>query len=337
MKTTLLTAAITCAALATSAAHAGTLDDIKKRGELRCGVTQALAGFSVADDKGRWTGLDVDYCRALASAIFHDPEKVTFRPTSSKERFTVLQSGEIDVLARVTTWTTSRDVDMPFDFIGVNYYDGQCFMVRKDLGIKSVKDLSGASICTNTGTSTETNMADYFKANGLEYKPVIFEKSEEVKSAYDAGRCDAYSSDVSGLYVQRKLLANPDAHDILPEVISKEPLGPLVRQEDPAFKDLAAWTHHCMVNAEEYGVTRANVDEMKNSNNPNIRRLLGVEANGADKLGVGQDFCYHIVKNIGNYGEAYDRNVGKDSPLGIERGLNRLWNQGGIMFAPPLR
>ena len=337
MKTTLLTAAITCAALATSAAHAGTLDDIKKRGELRCGVTQALAGFSVADDKGRWTGLDVDYCRALASAIFHDPEKVTFRPTSSKERFTVLQSGEIDVLARVTTWTTSRDVDMPFDFIGVNYYDGQGFMVRKDLGIKSVKDLSGASICTNTGTSTETNMADYFKANGLEYKPVIFEKSEEVKSAYDAGRCDAYSSDVSGLYVQRKLLANPDAHDILPEVISKEPLGPLVRQEDPAFKDLAAWTHHCMVNAEEYGVTQANVDEMKNSSNPNIRRLLGVEANGADKLGVGQDFCYHIVKKIGNYGEAYDRNVGKDSPLAIERGLNRLWNQGGIMFAPPLR
>lgn len=337
MKTTLLTAAVTCAALATSAAHAGTLDDIKKRGELRCGVTQALAGFSVADDKGRWTGLDVDYCRALASAIFHDPEKVTFRPTSSKERFTVLQSGEIDVLARVTTWTTSRDVDMPFDFIGVNYYDGQGFMVRKDLGIKSVKDLSGASICTNTGTSTETNMADYFKANGLEYKPVIFEKSEEVKSAYDAGRCDAYSSDVSGLYVQRKLLANPDAHDILPEVISKEPLGPLVRQEDPAFKDLAAWTHHCMVNAEEYGVTQANVDEMKNSNNPNIRRLLGVEANGADKLGVGQDFCYHIVKNIGNYGEAYDRNVGKASPLAIERGLNRLWNQGGIMFAPPLR
>ena len=337
MKTTLLTAAITCAALATSAAHAGTLDDIKKRGELRCGVTQALAGFSVADDKGRWTGLDVDYCRALASAIFHDPGKVTFRPTSSKERFTVLQSGEIDVLARVTTWTTSRDVDMPFDFIGVNYYDGQGFMVRKDLGIKSVKDLSGASICTNTGTSTETNMADYFKANGLEYKPVIFEKSEEVKSAYDAGRCDAYSSDVSGLYVQRKLLANPDAHDILPEVISKEPLGPLVRQEDPAFKDLAAWTHHCMVNAEEYGVTQANVDEMKNSSNPNIRRLLGVEANGADKLGVGQDFCYHIVKNTGNYGEAYDRNVGKDSPLSIERGLNRLWNQGGIMFAPPLR
>ena len=337
MKTTLLTAAVTCAALATSAAHAGTLDDIKKRGELRCGVTQALAGFSVADDKGRWTGLDVDYCRALASAIFHDPEKVTFRPTSSKERFTVLQSGEIDVLARVTTWTTSRDVDMPFDFIGVNYYDGQGFMVRKDLGIKSVKDLSGASICTNTGTSTETNMADYFKANGLEYKPVIFEKSEEVKSAYDAGRCDAYSSDVSGLYVQRKLLANPDAHDILPEVISKEPLGPLVRQEDPAFKDLAAWTHHCMVNAEEYGVTQANVDEMKNSNNPNIRRLLGVEANGADKLGVGQDFCYHIVKNIGNYGEAYDRNVGKASPLAIERGMNRLWNQGGIMFAPPLR
>ena len=247
----------------------------------------------------------MDYCRALASAIFDDPEKVSFRPTSSKERFTVLQSGEIDVLARVTTWTTSRDVDMPFDFIGVNYYDGQGFMVRKDLGIKSVKELSGASICTNTGTSTETNMADYFKSNGMEYKPVIFEKSEEVKSAYDAGRCDAYSSDVSGLYVQRKLLAKPDDHIILPEVISKEPLGPLVRQEDPGFKD--------------------------------IRRLLGLEANGADKLGVGADFCAKIIKHVGNYGEAYDRNVGKDSPLNIERGLNRLWNQGGIMFAPPLR
>ncbi|MDO4642339.1 MAG: amino acid ABC transporter substrate-binding protein [Cardiobacteriaceae bacterium] len=318
-------------------AHAGTLDDIKKRGELRCGVTQGLAGFSVADDGGHWTGLDVDYCRALASAIFDDPDKVTFRPTSSKERFTVLQSGEIDVLARVTTWTASRDIDMPFDFIGVNYYDGQGFMVRKDLGIKDVKDLSGASICSNTGTSTETNMADYFKSHNMEYKPVIFEKSEEVKAAYDAGRCDVYSSDVSGLYVQRKSLAKPDDHVILSEVISKEPLGPLVRQEDPMFKDLAAWSHFCMVNAEEYGVTKSNVDEMKKSDNPNIRRLLGQEANGSDKLGVGADFCYKIIKHVGNYGEAYDRNVGKDSPLNIERGLNRLWNQGGIMFAPPLR
>lgn len=322
---------------AAQSALAGTLEDIQKRGELRCGVTQALAGFSVADDKGQWSGLDVDYCRAIASAIFKDPSKVSFRPTSSKERFSVLQAGEIDVLARVTTWTLSRDVDLGFDFVGVNYYDGQGFLVRKDLGVKSAKELSGASVCTNTGTSTEVNMSDYFKANGMEYKPVVFEKSEEVKSAYDAGRCDVYSSDVSGLYVQRKLLQNPDAHEILPDVISKEPLGPLVRQDDPMFKDLAAWTHYCMVNAEEYGVTQANVDEQKASTNPNIKRLLGVEPNGAAKFGLGDDFCYHIVKNVGNYGEAYERNVGEKSELKIARGLNKLWNDGGLMYAPPLR
>lgn len=336
MKKSILLSMLACAAL-TQGAQAATLDDIKKRGELRCGVTQALPGFSVADEKGVWKGLDVDYCRALATAIFDDPEKVAFRPTSSKERFTVLQSGEIDVLARVTTWVLSRDVDLGFDFIGVNYYDGQGFMVRKDLGINSIKELSGASICTNTGTSTEVNMADYFKANGLEYKPVIFEKSEEVKTAYDNGRCDAYSSDVSGLYVQRGQLQNPEAHVILSEVISKEPLGPLVRQDDPAFKDLASWTHFCMVNAEEMGVTQANVEEKAQSDNPNIRRLLGVESNGGAKLGVGEDFCKKIIAKVGNYGEAYDRNVGKNSPLNIERGLNNLWNNGGIMYAPPLR
>ena len=319
------------------AVRAATLDEIKKRGQLRCGVTQALAGFSVADENGHWTGLDVDYCRALATAIFDDPEKVAFRPTSSKERFTVLKSGEIDVLARVTTWTLARDVDLGFDFIGVNYYDGQGFMVRKDLGVKSVKDLDGASICTNTGTSTEVNMSDYFQSHGMTYKPVIFEKSEEVKTAYDNGRCDAYSSDVSGLYVQRKLLKNPDAHVILPEVISKEPLGPLVRQGDDHFKDLARWTHFCMVDAEELGVSAENIDKMKNSENPNIRRLLGVQDNGSEKLGVGVDFCARIIKAIGNYGEIFARNVGKDAELKINRGLNKLWNDGGIMYAPPLR
>ena len=336
MKKSLLLTALGLVAL-TQSAYAGTLDDIKKRGEVRCGVTQALPGFSVADENGVWKGLDVDYCRAIATAIFDDPQKVAFRPTSSKERFTVLQSGEIDVLARVTTWTLSRDVDLGFDFIGVNYYDGQGFMVRKDLGITSIKELSGASICTNTGTSTEVNMADYFKSHGLEYKPVIFEKSEEVKTAYDNGRCDAYSSDVSGLYVQRGQLQDPAAHVILPEVISKEPLGPLVRQDDPNFKDLASWVHYCMVNAEEMGVTQANVAEKAGSDNPNIRRLLGVEANGGEKLGIGADFCQKIIAKVGNYGEAYDRNVGKDSPLNIERGLNKLWNDGGIMYAPPMR
>lgn len=320
-----------------SVAQAGTLEEIKKRGELRCGVTQGLAGFSVADDKGRWTGLDVDYCRALATAIFNDPEKVVFRPTSSKERFTVLQSGEIDVLARVTTWTLSRDVDLGFSFVGVNYYDGQGFMVRRELGVNSVKELNGASICTNTGTSTEVNMSDYFESHGMTYKPVIFEKSEEVKTAYDSGRCDAYSSDVSGLYVQRKLLKRPDDNVILPEVISKEPLGPLVRQEDGHFADLARWTHFCMVDAEELGVNSENVATMRNSMNPNIRRLLGVQDNGSEKLGVGIDFCARIVNKVGNYGEIFAKNVGKDSDLKINRGLNKLWNQGGIMYAPPLR
>lgn len=319
------------------AAQASTLDDIKQRGELRCGVTQALAGFSVADDKGNWTGLDVDFCRGIATAIFDDPSKASFRPTSSKERFTVLQSGEIDVLARVTTWTLSRDSDLGFNFAAANYYDGQGFMVKKELGVKSVKDLDGASICTNTGTSTEVNMNDYFKAHGMTYKPVIFEKSEEVKTAYDNGRCDAYSSDVSGLYVQRKLLKNPDDSIILPEVISKEPLAPLVRQGDSQFEDLARWTHFCMVDAEELGVTSKNIDEKLKSDNPDIRRLLGLEDNGSKNLGVSQDFCQRIVRKVGNYGEVFARNVGKDSELKIERGLNNLWNNGGIMYAPPLR
>ncbi|UJF24719.1 amino acid ABC transporter substrate-binding protein [Suttonella sp. R2A3] len=333
MKKTLLSLAL----LAAASAQAGTLDDIKKRGELRCGVTQALPGFSVADDQGQWKGLDVDYCRALAVAIFDDPNKVAFRPTSSKERFSVLQSGEIDVLARVTTWTTQRDVDLGFDFIGTNYYDGQGFMVRKDLGVSSVNELSGASICTNTGTSTEVNMSDYFKSHDMDYNPVIFEKSEEVKTAYDNGRCDVYSSDVSGLYVQREQLQDPSAHIILPEVISKEPLGPVVRQDDAQFKDLASWTHFCMVNAEEMGITQANISEKLTSENPNVRRLLGLETNGSAKLGVGEDFCQRIVANVGNYGESFARNVGKDSQLKIERGLNNLWSNGGIMYAPPLR
>lgn len=320
-----------------SVAQAGTLEEIKKRGTLRCGVTQGLAGFSVTDDSGRWIGLDVDYCRALATAIFDDPEKVVFRPTSSKERFTLLQSGEIDVLARVSSWSLSRDVDLGFSFVGVNYYDGQGFMVRKALGVNSVKELDGASICTNTGTSTEVNMSDYFESHGMTYKPVIFEKSEEVKTAYDNGRCDAYSTDVSALYVQRKLLKHPYDHVILPEVIAKEPMAPLVRQQDAHFADLARWTNFCMIDGEELGVNSENVMAMKNSTNTNVRRLLGVQDNGSRKLNVGIDFCARIVKKVGNYGEVFARNVGKDSDLKINRGLNKLWNQGGIMYAPPLR
>lgn len=320
-----------------SQAIAGTIDEIKSRGELRCGVTQALAGFSVIDDKGQWSGMDVDYCRALAVAILGDANKVVFRPTSSKERFSVLSSGEIDVLARVTSWTLSRDVDLGFDFVGVNYYDGQGFMVRKDLGVHSLKELDGASICTNTGTTTERNMNDYFSTHGISYQPVIFEKSEEVKTAYDSGRCDVYSSDLSGLYVQRLILKNPDDHVILKETISKEPLGALVRQNDPIFTDLARWTNYCLINAEELGVSSKNVDAQLKSTNPDIRRLLGVEDNGSAKLGVGTDFCQRIIKTVGNYGEIFERNVGAQSPLNISRGLNNLWNNGGILYAPPFR
>jgi general L-amino acid transport system substrate-binding protein len=327
------------AAMAVAAsAGAATLDDVKARGTLNCGVTTGLAGFAAPDDQGNWKGLDVDMCRAVAAAIFGDDTKVNFVPTNAKERFTALQSGEIDLLARNTTWTLSRDTDLGFDFVGVNYYDGQGFMVRKDLGVSSATELSGASVCVQTGTTTEKNLADYFRATGMELKSVVFETNEQARQAYDEGRCDAYTTDASGLAAERSVLAEPDTHIILPEIISKEPLGPLVRHGDNQWGDIVRWTLNAMISAEEFGVTQANVDDMKaNSDNPEVRRMLGVEDKMGEMLGLSPDWAYNIIKLVGNYGESFEANVGLKTPLGLARGLNQLWSKGGILYSPPIR
>lgn len=321
-------------ALANSA-QAGTLADVKARGELNCGVTQGLPGFSNPDDQGNWSGLDVDVCRAIAAAVLGDASKVSFRPTSSKERFTVLQSSEIDVLSRVTTWTLSRDTELGMNFAGVTYYDGQGFMTTKELGVSSAKELDGASICMNTGTSTEINLADFFRQQGISYTPVTFEKSDEALSAYISGRCDVYTSDLSGLASQKLKLADPSAHMLLPEVISKEPLGPLVRHGDDEWFDIVKWTLFALIQAEESGITSENVDEMKNSDDPVIKRLLGSEGNVGTKLGLSDDWAYQAIKQVGNYGESFERNLTEQ--LGIERGINATWKNGGLMYAIPVR
>jgi len=334
MRPALLGAALV---LAASAASAATLDDVKSKGFVQCGVSQGLPGFSSTNDKGEWTGIDVDLCRAIAAAIFADPSKVKYTPLSAKERFTALQSGEIDVLSRNTTWTMGRDTSLGLNFAGTNYYDGQGFMVRKSLGVTSALQLDGASVCTNTGTTTELNVADYFRANKMKYEVVAFEKADEVVQAYDSGRCDVYTTDSSGLYSMRLKLTNPDEHVVLPEIISKEPLGPVVRQGDDLWFDLVKWTHFAMVNAEELGVNSGNVDQMKSSNDPQIRRLLGVEGAFGEAIGLSNDWAYNIIKLVGNYGEVFDRNVGPSTPLGIARGLNALWTKGGLQYAPPIR
>jgi len=339
MKKTIVSAALTVATLgaAVTGASAATLDDVKAKGFVQCGVSQGLPGFSNPDSDGNWTGIDVDLCIGVAAAVFGDASKVKFTPLSAKERFTALQSGEIDVLSRNTTWTATRDTTLGLNFAGVNYYDGQGFLVRKDLNVKSALELSGASICTNTGTTTELNVADYFRANKLEYEIVAFEKADEVVSAYDSGRCDVYTTDQSGLYAQRLKLTNPADHVVLPEIISKEPLGPVVRQGDDQWFNLVKWTHFAMVNAEELGITSANVDEMKGSDNPAIKRVLGVEGEFGAALGVDNAWAYNIIKAVGNYGESFDRNVGPDTPLAIARGTNALWSKGGLQYAPPIR
>ncbi|NNF77193.1 MAG: amino acid ABC transporter substrate-binding protein [Rhizobiales bacterium] len=339
MKTKILSIAAGAAfsLVAAQAASAATLDDIKTKGHVQCGVSQGLAGFSNPDDKGNWTGMDVDVCRALGAAIFGDATKVKYTALSAKERFTALQSGEVDLLSRNTTWTATRDTALGLNFAGVNYYDGQGFMVRKSLGVTSALQLAGAAICTNTGTTTELNVADYFRANNMKYEVVAFEKADEVVQAYDKGRCDVYTTDASGLYSQRLKLANADDHIVLPEIISKEPLGPVVRQGDDQWFNLVKWTMFLMLNAEELGVTSKNVDEMKGSDNPAVKRLLGVEGNFGENLGVGNDWGYNIIKQVGNYGEVFDANVGPDTPLGIARGVNALWSKGGIQYAPPIR
>lgn len=320
-----------------AAASATTLEDVKKKGFVQCGVSQGLKGFSSPDDKGNWTGIDVDFCRGIAAAIFGDPEKVKFTPLSAKERFTALQSGEIDVLSRNTTWAISRDTALGFDFRAVTFYDGQGFMVRKSAGVKSARELDGATICVLMGTSTPLTLADFFRANNMKYEPVQFEKDDEVVATYESGRCDAYTSDQSGLYANRLTLKNPDEHIVLPEIISKEPLGAVVRHGDNQWGDIVTWTLYAMLNAEELEVDSSNAEGMRASENPEIRRLLGTEGKFGEGMGLSEDWAFNIISKVGNYAEIYDRNVGEKSPLGIPRGLNALWNKGGVQYAAPIR
>ncbi len=326
-------------ALSVSTAQAGaTLDAVKSKGFIQCGVSTGLAGFSNPDDAGNWSGLDVDVCRAIAAALFGDAEAVKYTPLTAKERFTALQSGEVDVLSRNTTVTLARDSTLGLDFTGVTYYDGQGFMVPKSLGVKSALELDGASVCVQTGTTTELNLADYFRANNMSFSPVVYERPEETATAYEQGRCDALTTDQSGLYAQRIGLATPDDHIVLPEVISKEPLGPAVRHGDNEWGDVVRWTLYAMLEAEELGVSSENVDDLKaNSTNPNVRRLLGVEGDMGQGVGVPNDWGYQVVKQVGNYGEMFERNVGMGTPLKIERGLNALWTNGGLQYAMPVR
>ena len=323
-------------AMAVFSAHAGTLDQVKARGQLICGANPGLAGFGLPDDQGVYKGLDVDECRAIAAAIFNDPNKVKYIPINAKDRPTVLASGEIDVLIRNTTWTLSRQTGGMF-FTGINFYDGQGFMVRKKLGVNSALKLDGASICVQQGTTTELNLADYFRAHNMKLEAVVFATDEEATKAYDSGRCDAYTTDASGLYSERLKMSNPNDNIVLPEIISKEPLGPSVRKDDIQWFQIVQWTHYALITAEELGVTQANVDEKLKSDNPAIRRLLGVEGSYGQGLGLTNDWAYRIIKAVGNYGEIFERNVGQGSPIKISRGLNALWNKGGLQYAPPIR
>jgi len=326
-------------ALTAGAAFAAspTLDAVKKRGQLICGVNTGLAGFASPDDKGVWTGFDVDFCRAVSPAVFGNPDKVTYKPLTGKTRFPALQSGEIDLLSRNTTWTFKRDVNLGFEFIGVTYYDGQGFIARKDLGIKSAKELDGASVCIQTGTTTELNLADFFRANNMKFKSVVVEDAAEARQNYAANRCDVYTTDRSGLAAQRSVLKDPDAHVILPEIISKEPLSPVVRHGDNVWGDITRWVRNALVVAEELGVTSANVDSMKNSNNPEIKRLLGTDGDFGSSLGLSKSWAYDVVKAVGNYGEIYERHIGPKTAIGLDRGVNQLWTKGGILYAPPFR
>ena len=325
------------AGLTTQAASAQTLKTVKDRGQLSCGVSQGLPGFSTPDDKGNWTGLDVDICRAIAAAIFNDATKIKFVPLSAKDRFTALQSGEIDVLSRNTTWTLSRDTSLGANFTGVTYYDGQGFLVKKSLKVNSALELNSASVCVQTGTTTEQNLADYFKGNNMKYEVIAFASADETVKAYESGRCDVFTSDVSQLYAERLKLANPADHVVLPEVISKEPLGPMVRHGDDQWFDIVKWTLYAMVGAEELGVNQKNVEEMAKSDKPELKRAMGTDGNLGEQLGLTKDWIIRIVKAVGNYGESFERNVGSGSKLGIARGLNNLWSKGGIQYAPPIR
>ena len=324
-------------AFGTQAASAQTLKAVKDRGELICGANGTLAGFGMPDPQGNWVGFDVDFCRAIAAAIFNDPTKVKFVPLTAANRFTALQSGEIDVLSRNTTWTISRDTSLGIDFAAVNFYDGQGFMVRKSLKVNSALELNDAAVCVQQGTTTELNLADYFRSNHMSVKTVTFATADEAVKAYDSSRCDSYTTDSSGLYGERLRLTTPGDHIVLPEIISKEPLSPAIRQGDNNWEDIVRWTHFAMLNAEELGVSKTNLDDKMKSDNPDVRRLLGLEGQFGEAMGLTNDWGYRIIKHIGNYGESFERNVGQGSPLKIARGLNALWTKGGLQYAPPIR
>jgi len=329
-------AAITLAS-ASAVTTAATLDEVKKKGFVQCGVSTGLPGFSNPDARGNWTGIDVDVCHAIAAATLGDAKKVKFVPLNAKERLTAVQSGEVDVLSRNTTWTLTRDGSLGLNFTGVTYYDGQGFMVNKKLGVSSAKELDGAAVCIQAGTTTELNLADYFRQQGMKYQAVVFDTSDQTVNGFEAGRCDILTSDASQLYALRIKLAKPDDAIVLPEIISKEPLGPVVAQGDDEWFNIVKWTLFAAINAEELGITSANVDEMKSSTNPSVKRLLGIDGNQGENLGLSNEWAYNIVKQVGNYGEMFDRNVGKDSALNIDRGINKLWTDGGIQYAPPIR
>ncbi|SFZ82486.1 general L-amino acid-binding protein [Devosia enhydra] len=333
-----LTIALSAAlGLTATAVQAQTLDDVKARGHVLCGVTEGVPGFSNPDQNNNWVGLEVDYCRALGAAVFDDPDAVRYVPLTSAARFESLGNGNVDVLSRTTTWTMTRDTDLGLSFVGTMFYDGQGFVVRNADGITSAAELDGAAVCVESGTTTELNLADYAAANGLEIDTVVFVTRSEVVQAYLDGRCDAYTTDSSAIAAERTEFPDPSAHTILPEIISKEPLGPVVRAGDPQWFNIARWTYFALLNAEELGVTQANVDDMLGSENPEIRRLLGVEGDFGGPIGLTADWAYRIIKHIGNYGEAYDRHVGPSTPLALARGLNALWTDGGIQYAPPIR
>ncbi|MBX6319903.1 MAG: amino acid ABC transporter substrate-binding protein [Pigmentiphaga sp.] len=324
---------------AAQAVQAGpTLDAVKKKGFVQCGVSTGVAGFSNPDSKGNWTGIDVDLCKAVAAALFGDANKIKLTPLNTQQRFTALQSGEVDVLPRNTTITLQRDTALGLTGVGVNFYDGQGIMVPKKLGVKSAKELDGAAICLQPGTTTELNLADWFRANKLTFKPVVIDKFDELVRAFAAGRCDAYTTDISALNVIRATkLSNPDDYVVLPELLSKEPLGPLVRQGDEQWAAIVRWTLNAMIEAEEYGITSKNVDEMLKSPNPNVQRILGVTPGAGKNLGVDEKWAYNIIKQVGNYGESFERNLGQGSPMKMQRGANALWTQGGLMYALPIR
>ncbi|MCE8036428.1 amino acid ABC transporter substrate-binding protein [Halomonas sp. MCCC 1A11062] len=333
----LATSAAALALGSASLASANTLQNTLERGAVQCGVSDGLPGFSAPDDQGEWQGLDVDVCRAVAAAVFGDAEAVRYISLNAVERFTALQSGEVDILSRNTTWTTTRDTTLGLNFTGVTFYDGQGFLVSRDLGVTSAKELDGAAVCTQSGTTTELNLADYFRANGMEFQPIVFDTSEQTVGGFEAGRCDVLTSDTSQLAALRIQLSDPDGAVVLSDVISKEPLGPSVRQGDDQWFNIVKWALFAMINAEEYGITSENVDEMRESDNPNIARLLGQDGNYGEGMGLDANWAYNIISQVGNYAESYDRNVGMDSPLQIERGVNALWTDGGIMYAPPIR